>query len=588
MTCRAKLATHQDTKHYPVIEYLRTYRQAEDGVLMVPTLLIFLLMLMVGGIGVDLMRYERDRSRVQASLDNAVLAASSLNQTRDPEVVVRDYLHIDGVLSYLTGVTVDEDAYHREVSATAAGSVYTQYMGMSGATTLPMNVDATAIESEPDTEISLVLDISGSMRLNSRVETMQTAAKEFVSASLSRNSDPETGTENPFQTSVNVIPFAGQTNPGETMFEYLDGERFGTTTSEDYFPEWGQDISNIVFWFDTNGDGEIDYSVKIEGYPDADVEMFNKDDLDTYYLYAQDYIAGLNPDLEGNLAMLGATIKGGKEETSYYSIVGDELFEGPTKYSNVDMEIQFSDFYTGLVPNNVASCLEMTYEDFLSTGLPGGTIDQVPYFVNWDYDEVTQNWGWCPDDSMSIQYAQDDVDSLHSFIDNLRLYDGTGTNYGMKYALALLDPATQPAFEHLSTTGEVPERFSNRPLQWDATDSSKFIVLMTDGRTSAQVRPSDALTEENTTTELTARPTSDTTVESGQSSNLSMFLQQCQLAKNNGVIVYTVAVDIAEYAIEEIRECASSDGHFFEVQTEELTDAFVAIASSIQHLRLVQ
>lgn len=588
MTCRAKFAANQNTKSHPIIHQFKTFRRAEDGVLITPVLILLALMLIVGGIGVDLMRYERDRVRLQAALDNAVLAASSMNQPLEPEGVVRDYLNVSGLLSYLTGVTVEEDTFQRQVSATAQGSIVTQFMRMTGVDSLPMNLGATAIENEPATEISLVLDVSGSMSLNGRVEIMQTAANEFVTASLSRNVDPETGDSGPYQTSINVIPFAGQANPGEAMFEYLGGERFGTTTSEDYFPEWGQDTSNIVFWFDTTGDGKIDYSVKIEGYPDDDVELFNKDDLDTYYLYAQDYIVRLNPSLEGHLSMLGATIKGGLEPTSFYSMVGDELVDGPTNYNKVDLEIPFAEFYAGLLPNNVASCLEMTYEDFLSTGLPGGSIDQVPYFVNWDYDEVTQNWGWCPDDTMSIQYAQDDATSLHSFIDNLRLYDGTGTNFGMKYALALLDPDTQPAFEYLSSTGEVPEQFSNRPLQWDAADSSKFIVLMTDGRTSAQVRPSDTLTEENSTTELTARPLTDTTLESGQASNLSMFLQQCKLAKDRGVIVYTVAVDVAGSAVDEIGECASSVGHFFEVTTEELADAFVSIASSIQHLRLIQ
>jgi hypothetical protein len=552
MTCRHDDEAHQETISNPIFLRLRHFAKSEDGVLSPLVLLLLVVMLMVGGIGIDLMRYERDRTRLQASLDNAVLAASSLNQPLAPEDVVRDYLGVSGLLSYLTGVTVEENAFQRQVFASAHGSISTQYMRLTGVGSLSMNLSSTAIESEPDTEISLVLDVSGSMSLNGRAELMQAAAKQFITASLSRNTDPDTGETSPYQTSINVIPFAGQANPGETMFEYLGGERFGTTTSEDYFPEWGQDISNIVFWFDTTGDGEIDYSVKIEGYPDNDVELFNKDDLDTYYLYAQDYIVGVNPSLEGSLAMLGATIKGGKEPTSFFSVVGDELVDGPTKYNQVDLEIQFGDFYSGLVPNNVASCLEMTYEDFLTTGLPDGSIDQVPYFVNWDYDEVTQNWGWCPDDTMSIQYAQDDVAALHSFVDNLRLYDGTGTNYGMKYALALLDPNTQPAFDLLSSTGEVPAQFNNRPLPWDAPDSSKFIVLMTDGRTGAQVRPSDALSEENSTTELTARPTGDTTVESGQATNLAMFLQQCELARENGVIVYTVAVDVSDYAAEEI------------------------------------
>lgn len=233
------------------------------------------------------------------------------------------------------------------------------------------------------------------MKANDRVSLMKLAAKSFTSTVLARNEDSASGDSNPYQTSVNVVPFSGQTNPGPTMFEYLGGERFGTTTEEDYFPEWPQDTSNVVFWFDRIGDGAPDYSVKIEGFPDNDVEMFNKDDLDTYYEYAIEYIERSNPDLKGTLNMLGATIKGGREPTSFYSATGADI-AGPTTFNQVDLEIQFQDFCNGIVPNNTSSCIEMTASDFQSTGLPSGSTEQVAYFVNWDYDEVTQDCGMVP------------------------------------------------------------------------------------------------------------------------------------------------------------------------------------------------
>lgn len=380
------------------------------------------------------------------------------------------------------------------------------------------------------------------------------------------------------------------------MFEYLGGVRFGgvsTTQETNYFPEWGQDISNIVFRFDRNGDGEIDYSVKIEGYPDNDVEMFNKDDLDTYYRYAIEYIQSVDPNVsEGMDIWVGATIKGGKEPTSYFSTLEEGMGDpspddGPTKFNQVDLTIAFSTFYNGIVPNDTSSCLEMTHDDFTTIGLPSGTSAQVPYFVNWDFDEMTQNWGWCPEDEMAIQYAQNDPTTIDTFIDNLRLFDGTGTNYGMKYALALLDPNSQPAFEHLSNAGEVPTENAVRPLAWDAADSSKYVVLLTDGRTSTQYRPSDILDLDNDDVELTQRPSGDRVAESSSWTNNELFLYQCELAKSKGVTVYTVALETSDVAAEEVKKCASSDSHFFEVTGAEVIDSFVAIASSIQRLRLI-
>lgn len=567
--------------------HFRAFCRDEDGAMTYLGLIVFLIMILVGGVGVDMMRYEMERTKLQNNLDVAVLAAASLSQDLPAEDVLYDYMETGGFIDHISGSSILENPFEKSVLASVQSVYDTMFMDMSGIETMSMNLSSAAIERIPSTEISVVLDISGSMGTNQRLERMQEASKKFVTESLKRNTNIDNTLINSYRTTINLVPFAGQVNPGTNVFEEMDGERFGTTTSENYFPEWQQDISNIVFWFDTTGDGEIDYSIKIEGYPDNDVELFNKDDLDTYYLYVLDYIAEQFPFLDGNLSFLGATIKGGKQPTTFYSATGEDV-SGPTKFNQTDQTLYFNNFYSQVVPNTGSSCIELSYSDFLTTAWPEGTTEQTPHFVNWDFDEVSQNWGWCPENDMAIQYAQDDEYALHDFIDGLRLFDGTGTNYGMKYGLALLDPTTQTLFNDLSYTGEVPYEYASRPLQWTAEDNAKFIVLLTDGRTGSQVRPSDELETENKDTELTSRPDEDSTVQSSQDENIELFLKQCQLAKDKGVVVYTVALETSDIAAEEIKTCASSDSHFFEVTGTEVIDAFVSIASSIQRLRLVQ
>lgn len=574
-------------------QVLRSFRKDEDGVLLIFGVYVFLIMLIMGGIGIDLMHFERDRAQLQYTLDRAVLAAADLEQPLDPESVVRDYFAKADLDEYLTAVHVTTDMYHRQVKADVSTSVGTQFMHMTGIDSLSADLSATAAERVPDVEISLVLDISGSMRTNNRIELMKPAAKSFVSKALERNSSTTTNddgttttTAGEYQTSINIIPFAGHTNPGTSMFEYLGGDRIGTT-GDDFFPEWAQDVSNIVFWYDLDGDGVEDYSVKIDNYPDNDVSLFNKDDLDSYLPYALDFIARNSAVVQDtNATLLGASIKGGRVETEFFDVTGTGV-TGSTKFNQTDEVYDFSAFVAGIVPNNDSSCIEMEYSDFFDTGLPTSSDDQVAHFVNWDYDEATQNWGWCPEDDMSIKYAQSDETQMHNFIDNLRLFDGTGTNYGMKYALALLDPDTQPAFEYLADRGEVPSKFQNRPLAWNSETVSKYIVLMTDGRTGTQVRPADVFDPINDAEELTDRPSEDSVVTSGQLTNLELFHQQCDLAKDKGIIVYTVALETSDQASAEVKECASSPSHFFEVTGEEVIATFVTIASAIQKLRLV-
>ena len=76
---------------------LRAFRRDDSGVMAYPTIAFFLAMLAVGGIGVDLMRMERDRTVLQYTLDRAVLAAADLDPTQTPAVVVPDYLNTAGL-----------------------------------------------------------------------------------------------------------------------------------------------------------------------------------------------------------------------------------------------------------------------------------------------------------------------------------------------------------------------------------------------------------------------------------------------------------------------------------------------------------
>ncbi|MEX0365434.1 MAG: TadE/TadG family type IV pilus assembly protein, partial [Ruegeria sp.] len=55
-------------------------------------LFLFITILAITGLGVDLMRFERNRSILQYTVDRAVLAAADLDQTIPPQQVVEAYL----------------------------------------------------------------------------------------------------------------------------------------------------------------------------------------------------------------------------------------------------------------------------------------------------------------------------------------------------------------------------------------------------------------------------------------------------------------------------------------------------------------
>lgn len=193
---------------------LRNFRRDEEGSLIIFGLFMFVIILSISGIAVDLLRHEALRARVQNTADRAVLAAASLRQTQDAEAVVREYFAADGLLDMLASVDVDEGLNFRTVSVTTRSAVPTFFMRLVGVPTLRSTVNSTAEERVRNIEVSLVLDLSGSMNSFNRLENMQNAANEFVDTMFSM---AEEGT-----VSISLVPYTGQVNAGPRILDYYD------------------------------------------------------------------------------------------------------------------------------------------------------------------------------------------------------------------------------------------------------------------------------------------------------------------------------------------------------------------------------
>ncbi len=73
--------------------HCKNFASDQNGSLTAFTLVLFLLMVMMGGLAVDLMRYEQTRTTLQNTLDRATLASASLTQTLDPDLGGQRLLH---------------------------------------------------------------------------------------------------------------------------------------------------------------------------------------------------------------------------------------------------------------------------------------------------------------------------------------------------------------------------------------------------------------------------------------------------------------------------------------------------------------
>lgn len=180
----------------------------ESGVMAPQILFFFFIMLLVGGVAVDLMRFEARRVAVQQTMDRATLAAASLENTLIPQDVVNSYFATAGLEAELKGITVIETANGKTVRALATVRSDNYFMSMMDVPYLEADNRSQAEQRINDIEIMLVLDVSGSMA-GAKLTNLKTAANEFITT-VTEN-DPEG------RVSIGIVPYNAQVNLGAPL-----------------------------------------------------------------------------------------------------------------------------------------------------------------------------------------------------------------------------------------------------------------------------------------------------------------------------------------------------------------------------------
>ncbi len=194
--------------------WIADFRAEERGSLTLFALFMLIILLIVGGMAVDVLRYEHQRVRLQTTADRAVLAAGSLRQPLNPYDVVAEYFEKEGLLDYLEGVHVQEGLNFRVVSVQTQAVVPAFFMRLVGVNSLTAQALSTAEERYSKVEVALVLDLSNSMNSFNRIENLRIAGEEFIDT-LYQNAEDG-------QISVSVVNYTGQVNPGAELLQYYN------------------------------------------------------------------------------------------------------------------------------------------------------------------------------------------------------------------------------------------------------------------------------------------------------------------------------------------------------------------------------
>lgn len=517
---------------------LGRFMRREDGTITTFALMVFILMVAVAGIAIDIMRYETQRVQLQYTLDSAVLAAASVTQPLNPVDVVNNYFEISGLENYRLTTNVEEGLNFRRVEAYAELEINTFFMHMFGVRVLTSPAEGAAEERIRNVEVSMVLDISGSMGSANRIVNMRSAAREFVTTVLQAN---ETDSGN--LVSISIVPYNGMVNLGEPLENVFTLSNEHTESSCVRFTAAQFTRTNIAM-------GET-----VERIAHWDFDDYNEyDDFDSPYCPTDQY---------------GAILPWEHDEDVLHTFISGLQANG---WTAIDLGMKMG---VALLDPAVRSGLNglvtagTIHSDFQNRPANYGDPETIKVVVLMTDGENTNQYdvrqAYKRGASPIFYHADDNRYSV--FVASRNQYwisNGAPDQWSGYWSSTPYDGNDSVALSwpHLwaNYTGRyIAQRFLNIPAQ-QSGDWALYNQIYSNG---------DQL--------YAGRTQAD--------NNLRAI---CDAARAQNILVFTIGFEAPSGGQAVMRYCASSDAHYYDVQGIEISDAFASIARTINQLRLIQ
>jgi Flp pilus assembly protein TadG len=545
------------------------FLRKEDGNIATFSVLLFSLMVMVGGLAVDLMRVEQTRTNLQQTLDRCTLAATALTQKLDPEAVCRDYIVKAGLAAIPTNVVVTQNDGARSVQASARWEQNNFFAPMIGYNTFPVPASSGAEQRITNVEIVLVLDVSGSMS-GAKIANLKTAAKNFIDTVLANNSNN--------RMSVSIVPYNAQVNLPDYLIAKYNATGPALVANANCV-----ELPPAVFA--TTG---ISRTLPLPRSVYADT--FTRANLTNGYQAFTD--ANWNPGATNAFefcnARNGNPVNGALTQNLITPASGDAA----------QLKAKIDALYAG---GNTSITLGMKWglamidpgtRSVFSELASEGNLPAVFHDRPFDYDD--------PDTMKVIVLMTDGEHVAHTIVGGAYrdtatpsgIWRGTDGNYSIRHLTGR--PAAAGANEYW-----VPHRNEWRAQAWTGNTANtgtpvslSWPEVWQAQRTSwvAWQLYARALGTSSTTRSTTYNTWMENFTDVYATADaMDVSLQaSCDLARTNNVIVYGIAFEAPDTGQTQIRKCSSTPLNYYEANGPTIAAAFDSIAAQISQLRLTQ
>lgn len=526
---------------------IRHFGRNEDGALIIFALMLMWLMVMMGGIALDFMRFEATRTTLQNTLDRSTLAAASLTQALNAEDVVTDYFAKAGMSQYLNSVTVTEGINFRNVDATASADSAPYFLPIFGINDLSAPGHSTAEQRVTNVEITLVLDVSGSMASNNKLVNLKSAAKEFVDTVLS--SDPE------HRIAIAMVPFNGQVNLGPTLVGKYNRTYANGISGADCV-----DLPASTY-------NQLGMSRTLALPATSNADTYSTTNTTTSYVsysdsnYAVDKDANKwCPSMPGNIVRLPTTNAATlKSQIDGLSAVGATSINAGLNWGMALMD-------PGARP---------MFAQLISAGAMTSDTANRPY----DYSDR---------EAMKVivlmtdgeHFAEERVSDTYRSGNSIIYRSNSDNNYSIYHAS--VSGSNKYWVPHKGTWQSTPWNggvVQTWPQVWSNLRMS-YVAWQFYARALGTSGGSRTTVYNNQMAAFKSQ-----TATSTMDSQLQTI---CTLSKNAGVTIYGIAFEAPAGGQTQISQCASSPAHYFNASGLQIKTAFRTIASNISQLRLTQ
>ena len=444
---------------------LRRLLNDQRGAVMAIVGLAIIPLFAIIGLAIDTTRAYLTKSRLWSAVDAAALAGGRVYEAdyRDDDIhMFFESNFPDGFMNAVVEpLEIEPDDVNRKITVTAQATIPTTFMRVLGIDSMTIAASSEVMLESQSIEVALVLDITGSMDVGSRMEDLRDAADELVDILVQ-------DVQEPFYSKLALVPYSIGVNVGS-------------------------------------------YANDVRGTYTNDTCIWSAAPTCRYYRFRR---------------------------ASDSNWTTQEISTCVTERTG-------SEAYTDAAPS--VAPLGKNYP------APG-------------------SYNPCP--SSAIVPLTSNKTLLHDEIDDLDPVGSTAGHIGIAWGWYILSPN----FGYLWDA-------ESQPAAYDAEDLIKVAILMTDGEFNTVYR-NGVLAQNSTSGSGSNAYKINQNSLNGSSYNQAE--QLCTAMKDQGILVYTVAFDVAGSQAEDImEECATDPTYAYNPSDgTELKDAFRAIARRVSTLRL--